>query len=103
MTAEYSGMIEVNHIFEQSPRIIPLESEEEKIRTIASMIPLLGIYIAHRYPLRSTIRGRVIGSMLTLLLIIASITSSEGGFILGLTVILSILIFVILSVNILLK
>ncbi len=54
-----------------------IETEEEKVRVVASMIPLLGIYIAERYPHLLTTRGRIIGSTLFFVILLSNIFSSE--------------------------
>jgi hypothetical protein len=78
----------------------PITTEEDKIRMIGSLIPFLGIYIASRYKEAHIERGRIIGSTLGCLLIIASIISGEGSSLMTSTIIFSILVFVVISVNI---
>jgi hypothetical protein len=80
-----------------------ISSEEEKIRIIASMIPFVGIYLARRYPTREIIRARIIGSSLGMLVIAGSLVATEGSFLFSFTLIISILIFAIVSVHLFLK
>jgi hypothetical protein len=67
------------------------------------MIPFLGIYIARLYPHPLIVRGRVIGSTIATVMIIASLFSSAGGMISGIVLIGSLLFFLILSVNIFIR
>lgn len=90
-------------IFHSENTTTQIEHEDDKIRVIASMIPFLGIFIAEKYPHPIIIRGRVIGSTFAFLIMTASLFSSEGSFLFSATVILSVLLFVILSVNIFLR
>lgn len=93
----------MENIFHSENTTTQIDHEDDKIRVIASMIPFLGIFIAEKYPHPIIIRGRVIGSTFAFLIMIASLFSSEGGFLFSITVILSVLLFVILSVNIFLR
>lgn len=80
-----------------------IESEDDKVRVIASMIPFIGIFIAEKYPHPIIVRGRVIGSTFAFLIMTASLFSSEGSFLFSAIVILSVLLFVVLSVNIFIR
>lgn len=80
-----------------------IETEEEKVRVVASMIPLLGIYIAERYPHPLTTRGRIIGSTLFFVILLSNIFSSEWGMIITLVGWIAVLLFVVLAVNIFLR
>ena len=63
------------------------------------MIPFLGIYIARKYPHPLIVRGRVIGSSIALMIILSSIFSSTGGFLLELVIIVSVLLILAITVN----
>jgi len=102
-TAEAIKDIHMENIFHSENTTTRIEHEDDKIRVIASIIPFLGIFIAEKYPHPIIIRGRVIGSTFAFLIMIASLFSSKWGFLFSITVILSVLLFVVLSVNIFLR
>ena len=52
-----------------SERIEGTYSEEEKVRIIASFIPFVGIYIAHKYSREPYTTGRKVGNMMAFILI----------------------------------
>ncbi|GAB0174518.1 MAG: hypothetical protein HHAS10_03970 [Candidatus Altimarinota bacterium] len=87
------GNIEVSGIYK-------IESEEEKSRILASMIPLLGIWIAKKYQLPIMIRGRVLGSLFAFLYFISFLISSEVGFLPNLILISGIVVFVVEAIYI---
>ena len=67
------------------------------------MIPFLGIYIARKYPHPLIVRGRVIGSSITLMIILSSIFSSTGGFLLDFVIILCVLFILAITVNLFIR
>ena len=103
ISTEYSNTLSMKHIFSNNATWIRVENEDDKVRLVASMVPLLGIYIARKYEHPLTSRGRNLGSFLLFIVLIVSVLSNEGGLLPTLVGILSLLIFVILSVSIFLR
>lgn len=102
-TAEAIKDLHMENIFHSESTITQIHHEDDKIRVIASMIPFLGIFIAEKYPHPIIVRGRVIGSASAFFIMITSLFSSEGGFLFSISIILSVLLFVILSVNVFIR
>lgn len=75
--------------------VYTVQSEEEKSRILASMIPFLGIWITKKYSLPIMIRGRVLGSLFAFLYIISLVFSSEVWLIPTVILILGIVLFVV--------
>ncbi len=77
LSAEYSRSISINHLFSNDTAGIHVENDDDKVRIVASMIPLLGIYVAQKYEHPLTFRGRSLGSLLFFAVLISSVFSSE--------------------------
>lgn len=75
--------------------VYTVQSEEEKSRILASMIPFLGIWITKKYNLPVMVKGRVVGSLFAFLYILSLFFSSEVGFIPTIILILGIVLFVV--------
>ena len=103
ISTEYSNTLSMKHIFSNNATWIRVENEDDKVRLVASMVPLLGIYIARKYEHPLTSSGRSLGSLLLFMVFTAWIFSNEGGlFVTGVWT-LSLFIFIVLSVNIFLR
>lgn len=90
-TSKFSGLAAVHGVFS-------ITSEEEKIRILASMIPLFGIFIAKKYPHELTEQNRIVGSGLLFLYFLALSFSGGEGFSSFLVLVIWILFFVIEAV-----
>ncbi len=75
--------------------VYSVESEEDKIRILASMLPWIGIYISHRYQHPLMERWRIIGSFFTSIIILSFLLGGRDGFITFILTIIYILIFVV--------
>mgnify|MGYP000858167119 FL=1 len=69
--------------------------EEEKVRILASMIPLIGIWIAQKYPSPATVSGRIIGSALLFVYIISLWIAGVESFLSLIILASAILLFVV--------
>ena len=75
--------------------VYTVQSEEEKSRILASMIPFLGIWITKKYNLPIMIRGRVLWSLFAFIYIISLLFSSEVWLIPTIVIILWIVLIVV--------
>lgn len=90
----------IEHVFQMSSHWASVNDEEEKVRTLASMIPLVGIWIAARYPSTPTLRGRIVGSALFFMYIISLWLTWAESLLSFLILIAAILLFVVKGVYI---
>lgn len=72
-----------------------LVTEEEKVHILASMIPLLGIWISKTYPSPATTSGRIIGSAVFFIYIISLWLTGADSLLSFLILASAILLFVV--------
>lgn len=80
--------------------VYKVETEEEKSRILASMIPLLGIWIAKKYQIPVMVRWRVVGSFFAFLYFFSFLFSSRVGFIPTVILVVGIVVFVVEAIYI---
>ena len=95
----YHGGVEADRIslpdFQMSSHAEMVENEEDRIRILASVIPLLGMYMTSRYEHPLMVRARILWSSALSLFLFSLFFSTSTSIIPFLITVVSILIFVI--------
>jgi hypothetical protein len=85
---QFSRMKDVSSVYS-------VESEEDRVRILASILPWVGIYLYARYGNPLMERWRIIASFFTFLIIVAFLLTGTGSFLWFLITIIYILLFVV--------
>jgi hypothetical protein len=85
---QFSRMKDVSSVYS-------VESEEDRVRILASILPWIGMYLSARYENPLMERWRIIASFFTFLIILAFLLTGTGSFLWFLITIVYILFFVV--------